>query len=132
MNYLIFNGYQVAQSEQPIVYNPERRSWLLIDKNTEYSDFDGTAYSVSANPASPPPRPVPQVVPIRQACRALEAAGLLDDVEAIVATLPRIYQIDWQRATEVQRNNPLVEIVRQQKAMTSEQIDALFLIAVTL
>lgn len=83
---------------------------------------------------SPPPAPpavVPQSVTMRQACIQLEIAGLLDDVEAIVATLPRVYQIEWQRASDVFRDNALVEMVRQQKTMTSEQIDALFIEAAT-
>lgn len=80
----------------------------------------------------PQPTPVPQAVSMRQASIALELAGLLDDVEAIVATLPRIYQIEWLRASTVQRNNPLVEMVRQQQGMTSEQIDTLFITAAAL
>lgn len=79
-----------------------------------------------------PPVPVPASVTMRQASIALEIAGLLDDVEAIVATLPRIYQIEWQRASTVQRDNPLVEMVRQQQGMTDAQIDALFVQAATL
>ena len=75
---------------------------------------------------------VPQEVTMRQACLALEGAGLLDDVEAIVATLPKVYQIEWQRASTVLRSNPLVEMVRQQNSMTDAQIDALFVTAATL
>lgn len=73
-----------------------------------------------------PPLGVPQQVSMRQACLELEDAGLLDDVEALVATLPRPYQIEWQRASMVQRNNPLVEVVRVQQGMTPEDVDALF------
>ena len=73
--------------------------------------------------------PVPQTVTMRQASIALELAGLLDDVEAIVATLPRIYQIEWQRASVVLRDNPLVEMVRQEHGMTEAQIDDLFIAA---
>lgn len=90
--------------------------------------WDGTAFGKPA----PPPTPIPQSVTMRQASIALELAGLLDDVEVIVATLPRIYQIEWQRASNVQRDNPLVEMVRQQQRMTDEQIDALFVQAATL
>ena len=74
----------------------------------------------------------PSKVTMRQASIALELAGLLDDVEAIVATLPRIYQIEWQRASVVLRDNSLVEMVREQQGMTTEQIDALFVTASTL
>ena len=62
---------------------------------------------------------------MRQASLALLNAGLLDDVEALVATLPRAYQIEWERASVVQRDNQLVEIVRQQQGMTAGQIDDL-------
>lgn len=75
---------------------------------------------------------IPSQVTMRQACIQLESAGLLDDVEAIVVTLPRIYQIEWQRASTVQRDNPLVEMVRQQQNMTVEQIDDLFIAAAKL
>lgn len=80
----------------------------------------------------PQPTPIPQSVTMRQASIALELAGLLDDVEAIVATLPRIYQIEWQRASNVLRDNLLVEMVRQQQGMTDAQIDALFVQAAIL
>lgn len=71
-------------------------------------------------------------VTMRQASLALLNAGLLDDVEALVVTLPRAYQIEWERASTVHRDNPLVEIVRQQQGMTHTQIDNLFATAATL
>lgn len=79
----------------------------------------------------PPPAPVqvPQSVSMRQACLALENAGILDDVEALVSTLPRPYQIEWQRASTVDRDNMLVEVVRAQQGMTVQQIDDLFVLA---
>lgn len=75
---------------------------------------------------------VPQQVTMRQACLALENAGILDEVEALVATLPRPYQIEWQRASTVERDNMLVEVVRAQQGMTVQQIDDLFVLAATL
>lgn len=75
---------------------------------------------------------VPTSVTMRQACLALENAGILDDVEALVATLPRPYQIEWQRASMVERTNQLVEVVRQQQGMTVQQIDDMFIQAATL
>lgn len=86
-------------------------------------------------PLPDPPTPAPTVptsVTMRQASLALLAADLLDDVEALVATLPRAYQIEWQRASTVERTNPLVEIVREQKGLTSQQIDDLFISAAAL
>ena len=89
-------------------------------------------YVIEAGVAVLPAPGVPTEVTMRQACLALEGAGLLDDVEAIVATLPRVYQIEWQRASTVLRSNPLVEMVRQQNSMTEAQIDTLFVTAASL
>ena len=110
----------------------------IIEADADFSDSIGAvlaqeagigwSYAGGVFTAPPvPPVPVPQQVTMRQACIQLEADGLLDDVEAVVATLPRIYQIEWQRASVVLRDNPLVEIVRQQQGMTAEQIDTLFI-----
>lgn len=133
MHFLIFNGYQVAQSEQPIVYNPERRSWLLIDKNTEYSDFDGTTYSVSANPASPPPRPVPTSVTMRQARLALLGAGKLAGVTAAINALPspqkEAAQIEWEYSQTVERNRGFVLLLGAALGLTDAQLDGLFVAA---
>lgn len=90
--------------------------------------WDGETFTTP--PAQP--RPIPTEVTMRQACLAMEGAALLDDVEAIVATLPRVYQIEWQRASTVLRSNALVEMVRQQNSMTDAQIDDLFVTAATL
>ena len=75
---------------------------------------------------------IPQSVTMRQAVLALLDADLLDDVEAIVAVLPRRYQLEWERAANVYRDNALVETVRQQKSMTPAQIDDLFIAALAL
>lgn len=83
-------------------------------------------------PPPTPPTTVPTSVTMRQACLALENAGILDDVEALVATLPRPYQIEWQRASMVERTNQLVEVVRQQQGMAVQQIDDMFIQAATL
>ena len=96
---------------------------------TPLTNHEGMLAQWVENYVAPEPEPVkvPNEVSIRQACLALEGAGLLDDVEAVVATLPKVYQIEWQRASVVLRSNPLVEIVRQQNSMTEAQIDALFI-----
>lgn len=92
------------------------QQWVISELSAEQAEINRKAT-------------VPQSVTMRQACIQLEVDGLLDDVEAIVATLPRVYQIEWQRASNVFRDNPLVEMVRQQKGMTSAQIDDLFIAA---
>ena len=70
--------------------------------------------------------PVPQQVTMRQARLALLNAGLLDDVEVVIAAAGREAQLEWEYAAAVDRNNPAVAIVQQQKALTDAQIDDLF------
>ena len=70
--------------------------------------------------------PVPQQVTMRQARLALLSAGLLDDVEMVIATAGREAQLEWEYAAVVDRSGPAVAIVQQQKALTDAQIDGLF------
>ena len=70
--------------------------------------------------------PVPQQVTMRQARLALLSAGLLDDVEMVIAAAGREAQLEWEYAAVVDRSNPAVAIVQQQNALTDAQIDGLF------
>ena len=70
--------------------------------------------------------PVPQQVTMRQARLALLSAGLLDDVEMVIAAAGREAQLEWEYAAAVDRSNPAVAIVQQQNALTDAQIDDLF------
>ena len=70
--------------------------------------------------------PVPQQVTMRQARLALLSAGLLDDVEMVIAAAGREAQLEWEYAAVVERSGPIVAVVQQQKALTDAQIDDLF------
>lgn len=70
--------------------------------------------------------PVPQQVTMRQARLALLGAGLLDDVEVVIAAAGREAQLEWEYAAVVDRSNPAVAAVQQQQGMTDAQIDDLF------
>ena len=70
--------------------------------------------------------PVPQQVTMRQARLALLNAGLLDDVEVVMAAAGREAQLEWEYAAVVDRSNPAVAAVQQQEALTDAQIDDLF------
>jgi hypothetical protein len=79
---------------------------------------------------------IPQSLSPRQARLALLAAGLLDQVEAIIASMPgpdgQAARITWDYATEVRRDDPLLGQMADALGLTEEQIDNLFLSAVTL
>lgn len=95
------------------------RGWTVIDLTPEETEAKRKAS-------------VPQSVSIREACQALVEAGLLDDIEAAIAAAPRTVQIDWQRATTVDRNWPTLLAIQSAMSLTDEQIDALFVRAAQL
>jgi hypothetical protein len=61
----------------------------------------------------------------RQARLKLLEANLLDNLETVITT-NRAWQIEWEYATEVRRDSPLIEAVAVQAGLTSEQIDQMF------
>lgn len=72
------------------------------------------------------------VVSIRQACRALDQMGLLDDLESAIANAPRWVQIDWSKCQEVRRDWPAIPLIQPALGLSDEQIDDLFSLATTL
>jgi hypothetical protein len=78
-----------------------------------------------------PPPPPPEAVTARQARLALLGAGLLDNVDATLASIPdplsrRAAQIEWEYALEIRRDSPLVAALAPLLGLTAEQVDDLF------
>ena len=71
---------------------------------------------------------IPQVITMRQARLQLLDLELLDDVEALVA-LDRKSQIEWEYASEVYRQSPLITSVKEAIGLTDKQIDDMFIAA---
>jgi hypothetical protein len=74
---------------------------------------------------------VPQSVSMAQARKALLGAGLLGAVDAAIAAIAeeatrQRAAIDWEYATEVQRDSPLVAALAPAMGLADAQIDALF------
>ena len=69
---------------------------------------------------------IPQVITMRQARLQLLEVGLLDDVEALVA-LDRKSQIEWEYASEVYKQSPLIKAVKGALNLTDKQIDEMFI-----
>lgn len=84
---------------------------------------------LSAHAEAVAARNFPIEIPMAPACEALLNAGLLDDIDAHIATLPQADQIWWARADKIHRAFPLVETVRVALGLTNQQIDDLFLAA---
>lgn len=83
----------------------------------------------------PPPEPpvVPSAVTMRQARLALLGAGLLDDIDAAINSLPspqkEAARIEWEYSQEVQRHNGFVSVLAPMLGLTEAQTDALFIAA---
>jgi hypothetical protein len=78
-----------------------------------------------------PPPPPPEAVTARQARLALLGAGLLDNVDAALATISdpqarRAAEIEWEYALEIRRDSPLVAELAPLLGLTDEQVDDLF------
>ena len=100
----------------------------------DLTEYEPLLAEVEANirPADPILVQVPQVITIRQAKLALLSAGLLDDVDAAITQADRATQIEWEYATEVHRNWPTLRSVQGAVGLTDEQVDELFIRAVSL
>lgn len=110
------NHTRTPPPEQDGHYAVMRNGWVLVPGATP------------TEPAPPPP-PIPQTVTMRQARLALLGAGLLDAVNASIGELGQAAQIEWEYATEVHRQSPLVAGLTAALGLTDAQLDQLFVTA---
>lgn len=75
---------------------------------------------------------VPATVTPKQVRLILLQQGLLDTVEAMIATQDKATQITWEFASVFERNNPLLKQLAVNLSLTDEQIDQFFIAAAQL
>jgi len=82
-------------------------------------------------PPPPAPAPVPQAVSRFQARAALHLAGLLDQVNALMADpeTPMLARLAWQDAQEFRRQSPTVLAMAAALSLSDEDVDNLFITA---
>lgn len=73
-----------------------------------------------------PPPPVPALVSRMQAKLALNAAGLLDDVETYMLTAPAETRIYWTEVSELHRNHPILTAATAAMGWSEGEVDDLF------
>jgi hypothetical protein len=78
---------------------------------------------------APPPVSVPKVVTRFQARAALLQAGLLPQVEALMANATPMAKIAWSDVQEFRRTSPLLLSMAAAMNLTSAQLDQLFITA---
>lgn len=102
-------------------YDPEKVEFTLMDEAEVMNRIE------AQNEAR---KPAPVVVSMRQARAALIMNGLDEAVDAAVRAIPgiegKLAVNDWDRATELRRDHPLVQALTPALGLTSEQLDALF------
>ena len=108
-------------------------AWIPNDPaNTDRATFAAwLAEGNTPEPADPIVPVVPQSVTPRQARLALLQIGKLDAVSAALAAMPdpaqrTAAQIEWEYATVIERNSPLVTSLAAGLGLTATDIDALF------
>ena len=113
---------------QAYSHHPSQMAMLRADLGSDAAQYESLIAEVEATYSPSPPRPirVPQQVTMRQARLELLSRDLLDDVDAVIAVAGRAARIEWEYASTVDRDNPVIAVVQQQKGMTDEQIDDLF------
>lgn len=83
-----------------------------------------------------PPAPVPASVTMRQARQAMLSAGILAQVDALIAAMPgeegESARIDWAYARDVKRDWPLIGPLGQQVGLNEQQVDDLFIYAASI
>lgn len=126
-----FPDGQIVMIDRPFTRDDVKypAEWLRNMSVEDRTAWGLTEVPEPVAPETPAPPTVPLVVTPRQARIALLNAGLLDAVEAAVASSPRSVQIDWEYAIEIRRDNPVIAAMADQLNFTSEQIDDLFFAA---
>lgn len=80
-----------------------------------------------------PPPAVPTVVSMRQARLALLGAGLLSQVDVAINGMDEpnksTARIEWEYATELRRDHPLIAGLAAELQLSEQQVDALFIAA---
>jgi hypothetical protein len=123
-------GAAVVTTEPEPTYNRETEVIELLEPTIIESEWVRT-WSIQPKPVI-----IPTVVTMRQARLALLKQNLLSQVEAALTSLPSPEKeealIEWEYATEVQRESPLVQSLATGLGLNETSLDDLFKLAASL
>lgn len=112
--------------EETLTVDAERRVVVVVREVVPWSAEEIAAHRKSL---------VPESVTMRQARQAMLSAGILAQVDALIAAMPgeegESARIDWNHARDVKRDWPLIGALGPQMGLTEQQIDDLFIYAAT-
>lgn len=108
-------------------YNPETQNgWSNKEEALSYAYSRPMYFTKPLSEEEIRQLSVPNSISPRQARIVLLRAELLDDVEAAVAT-NREYQIYWEYALEIKRDDEMLRQMTAALGLTDEQVDGLFI-----
>ena len=122
----------------PVLINGHyEQRWKVVDVFKDYLDEDDVLHTKqdqeTAALAAVEKAKVPISVDMRQARLALLSAGMLSQADSAIAAMTGIEgdaaRIDWEYATTVRRDNPLVVGMASVLGLTEIQLDQLFIAA---
>ena len=119
-------------------YSNGQMNMLRADLGADAAAHEALIAEIEATYVPPEPEPpyVPASVTMRQARLALLGAGLLASVDAVINSLPspqkEAARIEWEYASEVQRNSGLVPMMGVALGIDDATLDALFIGAAAL
>lgn len=100
--------------------------WILVKTDTANIGDDYINGVFIAQPLAYIEPIVVSVISMRQARLQLNAMNLLNAVNAQISTMPQSAQIEWDWASEVRRDNPLVAQLQSGLAMTDDDMNQFF------
>jgi len=95
-------------------------------------DLISITYEEMIELTAPPPASIPSVVSMRQARLALLQFGILEQVNTTIASGTDADKITWEYATEVRRNDALVQNMATALGLNEATLDSLFSLASSL
>ena len=87
-----------------------------------WSDFLESGQELEVIPDPEPPTPQPRSIDMRRLRLALLQMDLLDSIDAVIAGQERSAQIEWEFATNVQSDHPLVLQIATALSLNINQI----------
>lgn len=124
-NGLVVNTILATVEEAQAAYT----SAVCIDGSNGGIGWIWDGQTLTPPPVQPQALVIPTSVTMRQARLALLGAGLLDTVDAAITQAGGAAKIEWEYATEVRRDAPLVTQMGQMLNIDDTQLDVLFITA---